>query len=107
MERTTAGEGEVRVHLMAGAITREFIVIEDEFIAGVSCRFWRARFGGEEEPDRWVPVVSERERDRGTGSGGGLVGPRVASSTGPKRCPWPLFHFFYFVSSFSFSVFLK
>jgi hypothetical protein len=32
---------------MAGAITREFIVIEDEFIAGVSCRFWRARFGGE------------------------------------------------------------
>jgi hypothetical protein len=34
MERITAGEEEVRVRSLAREITREFINIEDEFIAG-------------------------------------------------------------------------
>jgi hypothetical protein len=36
MERNTAGKEEVRVCSLAEAITREFIIIEDKFIAGVS-----------------------------------------------------------------------
>jgi hypothetical protein len=55
--------------LVGWAITHEFIGIEDEFIAGVSCRFWRARFGGEERADMWVPPGSERGRGKGRGAG--------------------------------------
>jgi hypothetical protein len=47
MERITAGEEEVRVRSLAGAITREFIDIEDKFIAGVlpflACAIWGRR----------------------------------------------------------------
>jgi hypothetical protein len=63
--------------LVGRAITHEFIGIEDEFIAGVSCRFWRARFGGEERADMWVPPGSER----GEGKAGGLVGPDSGAVT--------------------------
>jgi hypothetical protein len=63
MERKTAGEEEVKVRSLAGEITHEFVDIEDEFIAGVSCRFWRARFGGEERADMGVPPGSEGGRE--------------------------------------------
>jgi hypothetical protein len=47
MERKTVGEEEVRVCSLAGAITREFIDIEDEFIAGflpfLACAIWGRR----------------------------------------------------------------
>jgi hypothetical protein len=56
MGKNTTGKEEVRVCSLARVITREFIDIEDEFIAGVSCHFWRARFGGEERADMGGPV---------------------------------------------------
>jgi hypothetical protein len=47
--------------------------------------------GEKEEPDRWVPVVSERERDRGTGS---VFNPGWAEAemlAGPDWFPEALF----------------
>jgi hypothetical protein len=110
MERTTAGEEEVRVRSLARAITREFIGIEDEFIAGVSCRFWRARFGGEERADMWVPSGSERGRKMSGVGWSGRIREQMtwAPGTGMAQvgCCLP-FPFFFDLFPFSFSVFFK
>jgi hypothetical protein len=65
--------------------------------------------GEKEEPDRWVPVVSERERGESVPVRDLLVGPRVVSPTGPNRVPgvhFPfLFRFLLFSFLFSYSIY--
>jgi hypothetical protein len=59
--------------------------------------------GGGDDADRWVPPVGEGKRERGTGSGSVESGPWAASVVGPDRFPGALFYF-YFLSSFPFSI---
>jgi hypothetical protein len=56
-------------------------------------------------PDEWVPVVSERERDRGTGSGGGVSWAAGCFFYWAETVPLALFRVFISSLLFSFSVF--
>jgi hypothetical protein len=55
-------------------------------------------------PDEGVPPVSEERREKVTGSGSLLDGPRADSEAGPDGFPGALFLIFISFTSFSFSV---